>query len=220
DRLGKIKLAGHMADGHQLKQGVQISKDGYWPMFSPLYKEAATVNGKAIVITKGMAMGWLELADHPVTGNKAPKGEIHWINTGWTNTAYAAGFTNSAEVVGSRWAFNPLQLESALTNIVRVNVDFLGGEIGTGFSATYDVSPKTTFVVIKGDPTITYPNLVKTALGAKTGLFKGTFVHPVSTAVTKFFGVMLQDEGYGEGFFMGTNVGGKVEVSDAAAINQ
>ncbi|MFN7140365.1 MAG: hypothetical protein ACK4UN_13595, partial [Limisphaerales bacterium] len=25
DRLGKIKLAGHMADGHQLKQGVQIS---------------------------------------------------------------------------------------------------------------------------------------------------------------------------------------------------
>ena len=208
DKLGKTKLSGRLADGHVLKQSTVISKDGYWPMFGALYKQKRTNNLlKAITETKGFALGWLQFTNNNGLGNLAPAGGVHWIKTSWTNQTYAAGITNTIEVTGSRWL--PPVAKSGIRAIAMTNalLSFSSGDLQDPFSATYFVTTNTTLALIKLND---YPNAVKASMSPKTGLLSGKFVHPQSGIETKWFGALLQDQNYGEGFFMGPVSSGKV----------
>nr|MBA4150066.1 hypothetical protein [Verrucomicrobiota bacterium] len=153
-----------------------------------------------------------------------PEGELHTIKTtwnnvlltpGWTNNVYQDGFTNQAEVVASLWAWDALAPQDTLPGLTQVLIDLTEGDLGSSFNGTWDVTVKSTFAPIKGN---VYDHFVKAALVPKTGLFKGVFVHPVTSAVTKYQGVILQDSQTGEGAFLGTVNGGKVTVSDASVV--
>ena len=92
-----------------------------------------------------------------------------------------------------------------------------GGLETSAFEASYLVTTNTTLAVIKPEnpldlPTF-YPLTVKATLAPKTGLIKGTFIHPDLPPLAKptlWYGAMLQDGNAGEGFFMGPLTGGKV----------
>jgi hypothetical protein len=50
-------------------------------------------------------------------------------------------------------------------------------------------------------------------LTPSTGVFKGTFVYPGQKTPTAFGGVLFQDQVIGEGFFLGPNGSGTVNLS-------
>ncbi len=219
DTVGKVKGAGHTADRHVLKSSTVISEEGHWPFFGPQYKLKRT-NALDTVITetKGFVMGWLQFTPNAF-GHMAPTGELHWIKTGdWTNTTiYPAGFTNSADVVASRWIAPVPSSGDRAVNMIEAALGFTQGDLSPSIFANYLVTTNTTFAMIKIPPTV-YPYNLKASLAPKTGLIKGSFIHPLSPGpegdtVTKWFGAMLQDQNYGAGFFMGPTVGGKVEAN-------
>ncbi|MFN7139020.1 MAG: hypothetical protein ACK4UN_06755, partial [Limisphaerales bacterium] len=224
NHLGKLKVGGFMSDGVPMKQGSVVSEDGHWPFFSALYPEKRLNNlGKLITETKGMTMGWLQFKDNEFD-NKAPSGAVHWIKTDWTNTTYTAGFTNhNVEVVGSRWTFDPLAPGNSVAGLgSQVTVSFLDGDLGSSFSNDWSVTEKGGLMVIKlPKPDVyEYQHFVKTGLAAKTGLYKGTFLHPVSSLVVKHLGIVLQDYNLGAGFFMGPTVSGKTTLVPSEAAPQ
>ncbi|MFN7141646.1 MAG: hypothetical protein ACK4UN_20170, partial [Limisphaerales bacterium] len=211
DPRGKVKLAGGAADGHVLKQGALLSKNGDYPLYAALYVESRTQqapNGTMTTLKepKGSMIGWVRLTNNLAAGttNLAPQGVVKWIKTGWTNNLYSTGFTNVATLLGSR--------HLAPEKGVRA-VDFSEGLLtmsGGNLTGPFnnDVFINTNNAVMVKSPVL---NSVKAGLAAKTGLFKGTFIHPhVGGVVTKYFGVVLQDYNYGRGYFVGNDEGGTV----------
>nr|MBA4150764.1 VCBS repeat-containing protein [Verrucomicrobiota bacterium] len=214
DKLGRIRASGAMGDSMLLKQSTILSKEGYWPFFSPGYKVARlNASGKTIIETKGFALGWLNFETNAL-GNMAPEGNLHWIKTGWTNAAYTVGFTNdNVAVQGSRWLAPVRFASSAAVDMTDAVVDFAYGDLGVNlFSANFLMRTNTTLVVSNG---VVNPNLTKIGLSPKTGFFKGTFLHPVDPVTTRYFGVLLQDYNLGRGHFMGPTESGTVELNSA-----
>lgn len=82
--LGVISLGGSLGDGTPVSQMVPISKQGYWPIYIPLYGN------------RGLIEGWLNFS------GGAPSGNISWIRPSGTMTlTYNGGFTNVTQVFGS-----------------------------------------------------------------------------------------------------------------------
>jgi len=55
------------------------------------------------------------------------------------------------------------------------------------------------------------PYEVKGSVARKTGVFRGTFIHPNDGVPIRYFGALLQDYKAGEGYFLGSEGSGKVE---------
>ncbi len=206
DRLGKVKIAGGAADTALLKQGTILSKSGLIPFYAPLYLKERTFGLQLLKEHQGSAMGWLALIPNAAAGktNLAPQGTISWIKTGWTNAFYPNGFTNEVVVLGSRQSLtNGLRMLSRTSGTATADDGNLLSPITVGFSlATNNVFTTNT----------ANPQSLKFAAVAKTGAWKGTFVHPQNPAVlTRYFGAFLQDYNYGRGYFGGTNQTGSIK---------
>ena len=220
NNLGRATAVGASADGHAIKASSIISKEGFWPFFSPQYRTSRTnAAGVTIVETEGFVLGWLQFTNVVTSTNKAPVGELHWINTGWTNSTYAAGFANTALVRGSRWLRPVLKSGIRAIDMTNALVTCSAGNLASPFGAKYFVATNTTLMVIKPVPpstlAIDYPNSIRATLSPISGALKGTFIHPLNGSVIKWSGAVLQDQNYGEGFFMGPTLGGQVNF-DAA----
>jgi len=197
-----------------LKQSTFVSANGYWPLYVPGYRVARTnEQGRKVVESKGFVLGWLNFHTNS-HGNMAPKGDFAWINTGWTNTTYANGFTNlNVAVEGSRWIAPVRGATEAVIDMSKVVITFSEGDLDrNGFSARFLVRENTTLGPISG---VVNPNSTRAGLAPKTGAFKGTFLHPESGLPTRYFGVLLQDQNFGKGYFMGTTESGGVELNPA-----
>ncbi|MFN7139405.1 MAG: FG-GAP-like repeat-containing protein, partial [Limisphaerales bacterium] len=163
DKRGKVKVAGAMGDGQPVKQATFVSQDGYLPVFSPGYRVSRTNSAQRLVVeANGFLMGWLHLKTNDL-GNLAPKGSVHWINTGWTNTTYADGFTNlNIQVQSSRWVAPERGASQAAVNMSAALIQFADGDLGAdAFSARFLVTTNTTLAL---DKTLSYPNSVRAGL--------------------------------------------------------
>ncbi len=214
DKLGRIRASGATADGQPMKQTSYVSKNGDWPMYSPGYK-ISRLNSSGVLVyeNKGFVLGWLTFSTNAY-GYLAPSGDLSWIKTGWTNATYSSGFTNNGiEIVGSRWLAPALGSATPAVAITNALLSFTDGDLGANlFNASFRMTTNTTLVLPAG---VTNLNTTRVTLTPKTGLFKGYFVHPSGSILTRYAGVLLQDYHHGRGYFMGSTEGGTVELESA-----
>lgn len=214
DKAGNIKHGfSYAADQLTYKPqfvSTRVSKDGMWPFYAPLYKvkdQIVTLPAKVLTNSEshGSMIGWLTFAPNTnaFAGNTnlSPQGEISWIKKYWTNATYVNGFTNQAAVLSSR------QLAAGVTtnriyNFTNAFVVCLEGNLLNPFTNIVFLKTNNAMIVTN-KPGI---NLFTISADAKAGKMAGKFNHPDNTnAVTKWWGVMLQDYNFGRGTFVGTN---------------
>jgi len=90
DGNGNVKFSGVLADGTKITQAAQLSDDGLWPLFVPLYKG------------KGLLMAWVSFASRE---SDDLHGGINWQKgPDLLSKYYPAGFTLEGDAVGSLFA--------------------------------------------------------------------------------------------------------------------
>ncbi len=200
---GLVTYSGSMADNIRPTQGVPLSKTGQWPLFATLYpyRYAATnATNSSILYTnagfKGLVLGWMNITNEGIAG------DLNWIKASWTNI-YPNGFTNDTAVLGSRYVAPALR--AAVLSITNGTITASGGDL------TADLV-KTAVLLTNNNFSISLPNTnkLRALVTASSGLWQGSFLTATNKTAT-FTGVVLQQQGFAGGFFMGTNLAGKVE---------
>jgi hypothetical protein len=194
--LGFIKInAGNLGDTAKLAGKWNISKDGYWPLYAPLYKDAAKVN-------KGSLFGWVQF-----TTTNPPTGNLSWIKT--TNVVgvplYPDGFTNLVGVAASPYVA-PLDPKFArVLELTSGTLTFSDGNLLLPMSPGVEVEINNKAIVS--------PNAQQISLkfAYKTGKITGAFLHPDNGNLkTTFNGAVLQNQTNAFGNFPGTSQSGTV----------
>ncbi|TAK91640.1 MAG: hypothetical protein EPO07_19680 [Verrucomicrobia bacterium] len=186
---GALKLAGKLADGTALSQGIPVSADGWWAWYSPLYS------------SKGSVYGWMHFTNR-LDSNL--EGKPSWIKPAVANAKYyPLGFTNAPDALGSAYISPTTNRVVALTNGVMA---FLHGNL---------VQSITNNVLLSSNNAIV--NLSSNKLSAKitlsTGLLAGSVTDTNTGKAIPFSGVLLQKMNAGYGYFLGTNQSGEVLIT-------
>jgi len=181
-------LSGSLADGNALSQLVPLSRNGYWPFYMSRYAG------------RGSVWGWLMFdANQP---SAQINGWVSWIKTAVPVAQfYSAGFTNLAQVVGSRYTAPTTNRVIDLTNGA---VIFEGGNLS---------GPFTNLVALSDASKITdlsLSNKLNLTVAVSNGTFFGSVRVPGTMRTNIFKGALLQDLGVGYGYFLGTNQSGGV----------
>jgi hypothetical protein len=180
--VGQIKLKGALADGTKISQTAALSGDGNWPFYLSLYTGA------------GEIFGWLRVAN----GSEDLGGAVTWIkNSNPTAKFYPSGFYFQTDATDS--ACNPLA--APLLDVGNGRVIFTGGNLSDNL--TNDATLNGNKVVNGG------PSALSLTISS-SGLFKGSVVNPDTNAKIPFSGVILQNQDFGSGYFLGTNQSGRV----------
>jgi len=84
---GNVKFSGVLADGTKITQGSQLSADGMWPLFVPLYKG------------KGLVIAWVSFANRTTDDLH---GGLNWLKQpDLLSKYYPGGFALEGNAVGS-----------------------------------------------------------------------------------------------------------------------
>jgi len=104
DGGGNVKMSGMLADGTKITQASQISDDGTWPLFVPLYKG------------KGMIIAWISFTNR--AGDDL-HGAVNWIKQpDLLAHYYSSGFALAGDAIGSAYA--PVSALALNTQISRL----------------------------------------------------------------------------------------------------
>ena len=180
DAAGTLRLNGALPDGTAISQEVALSPGGVWPIYVPLYGG------------KGSVSGWVAFHKQS-SGDLA--GRLHWIKPRSPQDKNSSdGFTRTMSVLGS--VYVPPTAGAGITNHSRAAVAFSGGTLPELIAnvVTLGDNQKITVIFDGG-------NKLKMNLAPATGLFSGSFVHPVTHATTAFEGAWLQRLNLGSGYF-------------------
>jgi hypothetical protein len=187
DTLGNISLSGTLGDGTAFTSSSVVAGQGQWPFYVSLYGG------------KGSILGWLSF-----TNNGEISGEIDWFKLPEpTEKRYPGGFTNATAAIGSSYHY---------TNGLPV----LGFTDGLLSLINGDLTESITNQVGLG-PDIPATDLVTNKLTVRTssGLFHGSVINPETGKPITVNGIVLQNQNFGAGFFLGTNQSGSVLLSPA-----
>ncbi|MBA4150167.1 MAG: immunoglobulin domain-containing protein [Verrucomicrobia bacterium] len=197
---GKIQFNGFLADRQPARQATFVSPEGHWPLFTRMYRSKSNAlvgtTWRTNIDFRGSLIGWLTLTNDLTP---SPQGGVNWIKTGWTNDHYAIGFTNEADVIGS--FYTPPVKGTRVLDITNGTASFSFGELANPTSHFFTWRTNNTFL------TTSRSNLTL-SVGAGSGVLKGRFGHPVTGDPVLFQGAVLQQQNFGAGFFLGTNVSG------------
>ena len=189
DAGGNVKFAGVLADGSAMAQKVPLSKNGTWPFYVSLYRG------------RGSMLGWIAITNsvQPDLG-----GLVSWSRpAGPSPKVHTNGFALDSMLVGSSYRAPGTNSIFGLANAIVV---FSGGNISENFTNDVTLAP---------NARVTYggTNKLKLTLTQKTGQFTGSVTPPGTRKAVPFKGAILQKQGYGGGFFLGTNQSGRVYFS-------
>jgi hypothetical protein len=184
---GGVTLSGVMADGTVISQTSQLSQEGYYPLYVPLY--AVGANGSVI--------GWLNF-DAVTTNSLGTNSIVTWFNDAGATALYASGFTNQSMPIGSLYQTNLANLLTSTTATVIVS----GGNLTASLTNTVTISNN----VITATP---LTNGLSLSLNRSTGAIQGTFVDPDSGHTNLIYGSILQGADACPGFFIGTTEAGE-----------
>lgn len=189
DAAGNVKMSGTLADGKAFGHTSVISKNGEWPLYVSPYTG------------KGTILSWITFTNE---NNTHFAGDLSWIKTGAAGgSPYPLGFTNEVTAVGS--LFTPPGLIAVTNGLAILN----GGTLATGL--TNDV-----VLTVNGLFGYAWPSGVQVFSGTASnlvvsittnGAVSGSFKHPVSGGITRFKGIVFQDQNTIGGFFLGTSLG-------------
>jgi len=187
DSTGVLKLSGSkLADGQNFAQGVPVSANGDWPLYSAANKDANKQFQSAI-------MGWLSVAGGGLTNTSS----LVWINRGTTGTRYPGGFSNTIPaVLGSAY----VAADPVLTPLPTLAVFD-----GAGLSPvpdTYNVTLAAGNLFTLVNSTSVTNGTAAVKLTATTGKLSGKVKPQVfSGNTTPLNGVVLQSQNIGRGYF-------------------
>ena len=184
---GAVSLTGTLPDGTKFTQKTSLSKNGDWPLYVPLYKG------------KGSLISWVNFTNQP---DSDLLGLFNWFKQTQTAKYYAAGFTNEALLIGSRF------VPSATNNILGLSnalVSFLGGNLSADFTNAIAIDAKNKVTNLGS-------NKLSLSLNKSSGTIKGSVTPPAGGKALSFSGAILQKQTNGAGFFLGTNQSGRVSL--------
>jgi len=192
DVAGNVRLSGKLADGTTLTQKAPLSKNGEWPLYAALYSR------------KGSLCSWVQFDTNlPAAGFI---GLSSWFKPTVMKGLSAAGFTNETTLAGSSYS-RPISKTNRVAAITNGLVTMSGGELSGAV---------TNHIMMSQDNKVTSTNTGFTfSFTLSSGLFKGSFLNPVTARKASFTGVLLQNTNSGSGYFAGTNRSGKVLVQSA-----
>jgi hypothetical protein len=192
---GLLTLVGKLGDGTAINRATELSQNGDWPIYVPLYGG------------KGLLLGWGSFSSNHWPYSFIATNLVWFKPPGLKGKFYTNGFTESVQMLGARYARpGPGSHVLNWTNGVLL-ID--GGNLPVTISNVVQcVSNK--WVVRNNTHQIRLTN------DLSRGTFGGTFVHPVTRRITPFSGAYLQliapNLGWGGGWFAGTNETGFVEI--------
>jgi hypothetical protein len=194
DAGGKIRLSATLGDGTRISQTAVVSGNGIWPVYIPLY------------LKRGSLVGFVTFTN--IVGISDLGGTLTWfkpVSPG--SKLYPNGFTTQITLLGSAYTAPPLGTAALSVSNTACNllVTSGAGDLVSFASNSVTLNPnnKVTLCVTNG---------FKLTITARTGLFSGSFVNPVTSKPTTFKGALLQKQNDGAGFFLGTDQTGFVTV--------
>jgi len=155
---------------------------GQWPFYVPLYSGSGSI------------FGWLTFSNGMIGGT------VDWFRPSQPGgKLYPAGFARGSQAAGSVYRF---------TNGVPV-LDFSTGQL---WLANGNLAGSfTNQITLDSASKITSTNAtLKVTVSTSTGSIKGSVADPSTGKSIPFAGVVLQQQGLGGGFFVGTNQTGRV----------
>jgi hypothetical protein len=182
---GAISFSGALADSTKVTQKANLTANGQWPFYIPLYSG------------KGSIFGWLTFSnqvDSDITGT------VNWFKLAQPAAKfYPGGITNIADATGSIYLFtNGVPLLNWPGGNGFSAFDNEDGNLPPGFSNQINLS---TANKITNDST----NALTATITTSSGLFKVTATDPNTGKAVTANGVLLQKQNVGLGFFPHTN---------------
>lgn len=191
DAGGKVKLSATLADGTKMSQSANLSKLGYWPLYVPLYAG------------RGSVLSWVVFAE---SSEASFTGELNWVKPAdASDRLYPGGFAVRHELTGSSY-FAPTNVNDPVLNFSAGKARFTAGNLVEEFSN--DIS------LIGNKVTNLGTNQLKVSINLSSGLFTGSVTTPDGSQSFPFRGAVHQKQNQGWGFFLGTNQGGRVRLSE------
>ncbi len=183
---GSARFAGFLADGTPFASSGAISKEGFYPLYQPLYGGKGCIFS-GLWLTNDPALPLLGLAD--------------WIKpTRPTDRIYPGGFTNRLEARGTSYTLS--EVTNALASAVSATVQISGLP-----------TPDTTSVMVWNRAArLTNSAGMSLALAPATGLWSGVYPEPVSGRRLPFKTTLQPALGglLGAGFLIQSNISGAV----------
>jgi hypothetical protein len=195
---GSIRMAGRLADGARFTFNSAVGADGTFPLDVTMHKGWSA------------ARGWLTVvgSSEAVPDESDLSGQVLWhsdLTTVVKGRNFFTAFETLLTVDGSRYTppANGASLLDLSTPLVRLSagdlrrplnreISILGAKISTNW--------KTTRFSLSATP--------------GSGALSGKFFHPASGTKRPFHGVVLQKQNVAAGFFLGTNVGGRMSLAE------
>jgi glucose/arabinose dehydrogenase len=186
DAGGNVKFTGFLADGSPVAQKVPLSGNGAWPLYVSLYRG------------RGSLLGWINITTSP---EPDLGGLVSWSRpAGPSPKVHTNGFALDSMLIGSFYRAPGTDTIFGLTSAVVV---FSGGNLNESFTDDVALAPNARV-------TDAGTNKLKLTLTQKTGRFTGSVKPPGTKKTIPFKGAILQKQGYGGGYFLGTNQSGRV----------
>lgn len=129
----------------------------------------------------------------PVTWFRPPLPRAHWL--------YPGGFTFQTDSIGSAYAFTN---GTRALNFSQGVVVLENGGLFQNLTNQVLLGPDNRVTVLTGT------NRLSLTLSPATGLFQGSFLHPLTLQSVAFSGALLPSLTNGTGFFVITNQSGRV----------
>jgi hypothetical protein len=184
---GLVTFRGMLGDGTPFATSSAVAENGQWPLYISLYGG------------KGSILGWVSITNDGVGG------QLGWFKIASPlSKLYPAGFTSSAEAVGSayRYTNNVPTLNFADGLLTLTNGNFQQGV--------------TSQVVLNKDKVESSPSSgISLTLRPATGLFTGKAFDPSTGKSVVVNGAILQNQNLGGGVFVGKTESGSVLLSPA-----
>ena len=200
DSGGVVKWAGVLPDGTKASQSTILAKDLTWPLFLNLYKN------------NGVMLG-LVVLDNNATDSDL-NAQLDWFKAPIeSDKLFPTGFNAPGiDLLGSLYTA-PARGQSALPELGSTGtISFREGYLRAGgvngeFDA--DITISTTNQVTIVDRNGTTAERVEMRITPGTGLFRGSFIHPLTSKLTPFSGAIFQRKQPGAaGQFIGEVVTG------------
>ena len=188
---GNVVWSGTMADGTKVTQSSALSKQGLWPLYSPLYG-----GGGAVV-------SWIEFANQPDSDLGGP---LIWIKPAGAHKYYPQGFTNELMSTGSSYRA-PASGARAL-NMTEGSLVLSGGGLAQPLVSGLTLGANNRVTPAAGSK-------LMLSLSPTTGLFKGSAFNPDTGKTIPFQGVLFKKANIGIGYFLGADQSGEIYLSPA-----
>jgi hypothetical protein len=186
---GRLSGIGTLGDGTSFSLGTTVAPGGQTPVYVSLYGG------------KGSLLGWLYVADDPLNDIL---GTLRWtkLNTAG-GTLYPNGFSFAVFAAGSRFVAPPRNTP-ALT-LTNGYVQLTGGNLTNELLIP---------IVIGTDNKMAGSNGLSLTISTLKGSIAGSFIDPATSAKRTIKGVILRDQNYGGGEFLGTSQSGAMFIGN------